>query len=60
MGFESQFNGPFAITAVVLLFLGAIADIVRRRFWRRSSNPHNVTARRLAANIAKLPEPVRE
>src|SRR3984885_4740841 len=30
MGFESQFNGPFAITAIVLLFLGAIADIARR------------------------------
>lgn len=25
-GFEPQFNGPVAITAVVLLFLGAIAD----------------------------------
>ena len=25
-GFETQFNGPFAIVAVVLLFLGAITD----------------------------------
>jgi len=31
-GFEPQFNGPFAIAAVVLLFLGAIADCVWRRF----------------------------
>jgi uncharacterized membrane protein YoaK (UPF0700 family) len=34
-GFEAQSNGPFAITAVVLLFLGAITDSVRRRFRRR-------------------------
>ena len=34
-GFEPQFNEPFAIAAVVLLFLGAIADSMRRRFRRR-------------------------
>jgi hypothetical protein len=34
-GFEPQFNGLFAIAAVVLLFLGAIADSMRRRFRRR-------------------------
>jgi uncharacterized membrane protein YoaK (UPF0700 family) len=34
-GFEPQFNGPFAIAAVVLLFLGAITDSLRRRFRRR-------------------------
>jgi uncharacterized membrane protein YoaK (UPF0700 family) len=34
-GFEPQFNGPFAIAAVVLLFLGAITDSVWRRFRRR-------------------------
>ncbi len=31
-GFELQFNGPVAITDVVLLFLGAIADGAWRRF----------------------------
>jgi uncharacterized membrane protein YoaK (UPF0700 family) len=31
-GFEPQFSGPFAIAAVVLLFLGAITDGVWRRF----------------------------
>jgi uncharacterized membrane protein YoaK (UPF0700 family) len=31
-GFEPQFNGPFAIASVVLLFLGAITDCVWRRF----------------------------
>ena len=34
-GFEPQFNGLFAIAAVVLLFLGAITDSVWRRFRRR-------------------------
>jgi hypothetical protein len=34
-GLGAQFNGPFAITAVVLLFLGAITDSVRRRFRKR-------------------------
>jgi len=34
-GFEPQFNGPFSIAAVVLLFLAAIADCVWRRFRRR-------------------------
>jgi uncharacterized membrane protein YoaK (UPF0700 family) len=34
-GFEPQFNGPFAIAAVVLLFLGAITDSMWRRFRRR-------------------------
>jgi uncharacterized membrane protein YoaK (UPF0700 family) len=36
MGFEPQFNGPFAIAAVVLLFLGAITDSMWRRFRRRT------------------------
>jgi hypothetical protein len=32
MGFGPQFNGPFAIAAVVFLLLGAFADIAWRRF----------------------------
>jgi hypothetical protein len=35
MGFGPQFNGPFAIAAVVFLLLGAFADIAWRRFRRR-------------------------
>ena len=30
-GFEPQFNGFVAIAAIVLLFLGALADSLRRR-----------------------------
>jgi uncharacterized membrane protein YkvI len=35
MGFEPQFNGPVANTAVVFLFLGVTADGALHRFRRR-------------------------